>query len=241
MFDQIVHEWSQWVSSPRGSQTLAQWAIDDHRLRGWTVAELASPLSSPRTDRMQAALVRRAQDGQHCAVLALITQLRPGLISLTRWWATIDRRLGTLAEAEGEVLATFGVVLMSLDLERRPEKIAASLVLGTRQRLWRAKIRQSRSDDAALAAAVTEAQATRSAPEDMAMELDLANAVTTAIEGLRGSDGSRRLTAELAYRAWVLDQPGAEIARDLGIGPNMVRTRLCRLRSAVRDVQAAAA
>ncbi len=239
MFDQIVQEWSRWVSSSRGSQTLGRWAVDDHQLRGWTLAELTSPQSSPRTDRMQAALVRRAQDGQQGAALALITQMRPGLISLTRWWAVTDRRFGSTTEAEAEVLATFGEVLMCHDLERRSEKIAANLVLDTRQRLWRAKTRQSRVEGATLAAAATETQVPRSAPEDMAMELDLAHAVSTAIDGLSGSDGSRRLTAELAYRAWILDEAGADIARDLGIGPNTVRTRLCRLRSAVREVRAA--
>jgi hypothetical protein len=242
VFDQIVQEWNQWMSSPRGTQTLARWASDDDAFEGWGAAELRAPRSSPRTDRMQAAVLRRVQGGEHGAVLTMITQLRPGLITLARWWQVVGRgRLESPADADAEVLTTFGEVMMGHDLDRRPDKIAANLLLDTRQRLWRATTRRSRSEEAAQASATIDHRPPQAAPEEVAMELDLTQAVTTAIGQLPGSPRSRRLTAELAYRAWILEQPRADIARDLGVGPNTVRTRLCRLRNVVREVQAQAA
>ncbi len=75
-------------------------------------------------------------------------------------------------------------------------------------------------------------------PDDVAGALDLTTAVATALHRLPGSEASRRLSAELAFRAWILDEPSALIARELGLGRKTVDVRLCRLRTLVRASQA---
>ena len=238
MFERIVQEWNQWAASIKGARLLSLWATDDDALRGWTVAELRNPLFSPRTDAMQAALVGRAQRGERWAVLTLITQLRPGLSRLARWAAKSDYRFGSSSEAADEVLAVFGEVLMGHNLTRRPDSIAANLVLDTRQRIWRAGKRQARITRAAIAAAHTaSSDGSTYRPEEMALELDVLSSVGSALGALTGTLSSRQLTAELAYRAWILEESCTTIASDLGLGNEAVRTRLCRLRSAVRDLQ----
>ncbi len=74
-------------------------------------------------------------------------------------------------------------------------------------------------------------------PDEVAGTLDLTTAVAAALHRLPGSEASRRLSAELAFRAWILDEPSALIARELGLGRKTVDTRLCRLRALVRDSQ----
>ena len=68
--------------------------------------------------------------------------------------------------------------------------------------------------------------------------LDLAAAVACAFDRLHGTGVSRQLTAEVAYRAGILDEPSAAIAQHLGLQRKAVDTRLCRLRSAIRGAQA---
>lgn len=75
-------------------------------------------------------------------------------------------------------------------------------------------------------------------PDEVAGTLDLTAAVAAAIRRLPGSQASRQLSAELAFRAWILDEPSALIARELGLGRKTVDTRLCRLRALVRASQA---
>ncbi len=68
--------------------------------------------------------------------------------------------------------------------------------------------------------------------------LDLAAAIACAFDRMTGSGPSRQLNAQVAYRAWILDEPSAAIARHLGVERKTIDTRLCRLRSAVRGAQA---
>lgn len=235
---QRVQEWEQWSRSRRGARVLARWAQEDRALWGWTVDELGDTRSSPRTDAMQAALVGRAQAGEGPAVLALTVQLRPGLVALIRWARATNPALGSEAEVEAEVLATFGEVLAGHDLDRRPGKIAANLLGDTRQILWRSRARADRCHQAACQVATQGPrwnQGNGSAGVDPRVtEMELANTVSSAIASLSGTAASRQLTAEVAWRAWFLDQPSDQIADELGVGAHVVRTRLCRLRTAVR-------
>jgi hypothetical protein len=52
---------------------------------------------------------------------------------------------------------------------------------------------------------------------------------------LPGTDASRRLTATMAYRAWIEGQPTTSIASELGVAPQTVSTRLYRLRRILRS------
>jgi hypothetical protein len=236
MFDDIVRDWQHWVRSPRGRRRLEAWAGGDPALDGWTRQDLSSPRSSPRTDAMQAALVAQAQDGDEDAVRTLVVQLRPGLVGVV--WRAYNRRgagagsFGSMAEAQCEVLSAFGETLARHRLDRRPERIAANLLLDTRQRLWRAAGRDNRAQN--LIDAGPPAALTSNPVEPIDGALDLVAAVASALDQLTGTVDSRRLTAQLAYRAWILDEPSVLIARELGLERKTVDTRLCRLRAAVR-------
>ena len=54
------------------------------------------------------------------------------------------------------------------------------------------------------------------------------------VNGLPGSEASKRLTATMAYRAWIEDESTSAIAADLGVAPQTVATRLYRLRRILR-------
>lgn len=238
MFTDATQRWERWAATPRAKRQLTIWAENDEAFFGWTIDSLRSPRSGVTTDAMQAGLVRLAQGGDEAAAATLISQLRPGLSSIARWAASFDRRFTVVDEAASEVLSVFGEAVMRHRLDRRPTKIAANLLLDTRQRVWRAGGRQARIDSAAVTAARSAATGHRTNLEDVASQLELVASITTALNQLGGSSSSRRLTAELAFRAWFLEEPCAMIAQELGLGPSVVRTRLCRLRSDVRQARA---
>ena len=229
MLDDVVHNWDRWAGTMQAARRLRRWALDEPALHGWALSELRQPQSSARTDAMQAALVRLSQDGDSNAVATLLTQLRPGLGSLSAWLVRADPRLDRFDAAAAEVVSTCSETIMRHDLDRRPAKIAANLLLDTRQKLWRAVARERPSS-----CELPEAAAMTGETEVVSATIDLVGSVARALHRLGGSEPSRQLTAELAFRAWFLDEPSGEIAADLGLRGQMVRTRLCRLRTAVR-------
>lgn len=229
--------WRAWVASRHGVGRMEQWAATHPGLVGWdqqrlvvvggtrSVLELEAPQASPRTDAMQAALVELAQHGDAEAAVTLLVNLRPGLGRLIPkvrsglCWSHQD--------AVEEVRAVFFEVLIGHSLERRPTRIAANLLLDTRQRLFRAS-RSRRSQ--ALLETVGDGSRTQVGDHGEVLVLETLRSV---IESLPGSPDSHRLTSDLAYRAWVLEQPGAMIAEELGLGHQGVRSRLHRLRQAL--------
>lgn len=184
---------------------------------------------------MQAALVELAQSGDQDAVSTLLVQLRPGLHRLVGWMAVGFGRGHTNAELEDEVVGVFCEVVMQHPLGRRRRRIAANLLLDTRQRLWRGGVREVRIREAAGSAESisTDAAAWPAWPDCLVGELDMVDALAEAISSLPGTEASRRLTGEVAYRAWILDEANTAIAADIGLHPDVVRTRLSRLRSHV--------
>ena len=244
VFDNLVRSWDQWAGSGRGWRVVRCWECHEPALGGWTLSELRAPVQSDETDAMQAALVGLAQRGDTAAATTLTVQLRPGLSRLVRLALSADNGIRSRDEAEAEVLSVFGETLMGHPLARRPTKIAANLLYDTRQRLWRAggsgAQATAHQDDLEAAAIEAMGPAAPCSTEAVADELDLMAAVGTALERLAGTDASRRLTAELAYRAWVLDEASTTIGPALGLGSRAVSTRLCRLRSAVRQARTGA-
>jgi len=199
---------------------------------------MANPAAGARTDAMQATLVSMAQLGSAEAGITLLTQLRPGLVRLARTaagWEWIHTH-----DVYDDVQATFFEVLYRHDLNRRPGRIAANLLLDTRQKLWR-RVPHSGPPTVALSPLSCDGGGThppsgsggRSEPAWVAsveMWLHLQN----GINELPGSDASKRLTATMAYRAWIEDEPTSAIAADLGVAPQTVTTRLYRLRRILR-------
>jgi DNA-directed RNA polymerase specialized sigma24 family protein len=208
-------------------------------LLGWTVDDLAHPVGSQRTDAMQAALVAMAQQGNGDAATTLLVQLRPGLIRLARWVAVA----ADLAwpDAIDEVRAVFFETLYRHPLERRPHSIAANLLLDTRQRVIRSHRRTSQRVGLAAVGPQPPSGSEVGAAGDVdpISRLLVTQVLRAGLDQLPGSDESRALTATIAYRAWVLDQPRSDIARDLGINPEVVTSRLHRLKTNIAQQKSA--
>lgn len=223
--------WERWLRSRRGARCLAAWGARHPSLDGWTPETLARPRWSEATDRMQHALVALAQEGHGDAAITLLVQLRPGLLRLVR---SRERVAGEARdEACDEVRAVFNETLYRHRLDRRPRRIAANLVLDTRQRLYRGVT--PRSPVTLLARQPTGHSIP--GPDALASTMVLRR----AIERLPGSSRSRAITAEAAYRSWILDQPRTVVAGALGLRPAAIDTRLYRLRLVVRQELEAAA
>ncbi len=229
-----VDGWWRWRTSRSGAQHWRRWALDEPALDGWSTADLASPQAAARTDAMQAALVGLAQDGEGEAATTLLVQLRPGLHRIARWAAAA----GGLSwpDAIDEVRAVFFETVYRHRLDRRPVKIAANLILDTRQRVQRGAIAVTGRPVAVGGDPVEPSQPGR----DPLAGLLVADVLQAGLDRLGGSDQSKRLTASIAFRAWVLDQARGEIAADLGVAQETVTTRLHRLRSIMPRDQLAA-
>ena len=195
---------------------------------------------------MQAALVDLAQAGDHAAATTLLTQLCPGL------WRIVGRghrhRSTCDAVQPDDVAAVAYETIMRHPLDRRPASIAANVILDTRQRLWRAAAAAARRScspplraPAAWCPRPTR-QPPRGSPIDepdvRVEELDILDRVAIAIERSTGDPRSQRLSAEIAYRAWILDEATPSIAEAVGLRPDAVRARLSRLRAVVRTAGA---
>lgn len=230
----IAVEWERWLPSRHGRCRRAAWARRHRSLVDCDRSTLEAPTAGPATDALQAALVAEAQAGCHGALLTLTVQFRPAI-------AVLARSLGPGrpdGDAVDEVVGLFTEVVLGHDLSRRPCRIAGNLVGDTRQRLHRARRRitaepvgtwmENVVDETGLGRVGGEG------PEEAVGRLELLAAVSRSLDDLRGDHASRALTRELAYRSWILEQPNAAIAHELGLAPELVRTRLCRLRTAVR-------
>ncbi len=236
-----VGHWQQWLEGRRGTARWEQWSGDHPALQGWTTTDLIAPTGSERTDAMQAALVAVAQRGEGEAAHLLLVQLRPGLTRLCRW--SVGRHMWSWHEATDEVRAAFFETLYRHRLDRRPRKIAANLILDSRQRLTRSNRAATGSgpDTWSRHHQRPSSSGRRPGPtveptaydHDPGSGLAARSAIVAAVERLPGSASSRRLTATMAYRAWILDQPRSAIAAELGLGAGTVSTRLHRLRSVV--------
>jgi hypothetical protein len=192
---------------------------------------------------MQAALVALAQRGEGRAALLLLAQLSPGLNRLCRW--TVAARFWPWPDAVPEVRAAFFETLYRHRLDRRPSHIAANLVLDTRQQLDRANRRRvaavverlpddtARFDQAPFDRARNPEPPAGGGESPAADGLVVREAVLAAVQNLPGSGRSRRLSAELAYRVWFLDQPREQVAAELGMATNAASVRLHRLRRAI--------
>lgn len=221
-----VDGWTRWTQSRRGARCLAAWADSYPSLGGRSIPELTNPRRSPATDRLQRDLVALAQDGDGDAAVTLLVQLRPGLLRLVR--GRVVATAESWPEACDEVRAAFHETLYRHRLDRRPRQIAANLLLDTRQRLLRASWPRQVAPPPP-----SPVQATAAGPGPEA--LTVAITLRRAIDRLPGSSASRALTAEAAYRAWVLDQPRPVVADALGLRQAALDTRLHRLRRVVRQ------
>ena len=213
----LASRWLSWADSPAGSALLEGWTTRHPELRSWSHDDLVNPRYSPRTDAMQAALVSLAQDGSAEAGLTLLVQLRPGLSRLARTAAGWDWIM--THDVEEEVQATFFETLFGLDLNRRRRRIAANLLLDTRQKLWRRLPRSGPPTVDRPGQNLEQYSSRQTIPRHWIDELEVWLHFRDGLNHLPGSEASRRLTATMAFRAWVEDEPTAAIAVDLGVAP----------------------
>jgi len=227
-----VQVWLRWARSSRGRRKLRAWAANDCRLAGWDSAEMIEPVGGERTDQMQAALVALAQAGDGDASITLVTQMRPGLLRVARsLFSRCHSAFGTLSEVVIETQANFFQVLFDHSLECRPHKIAANLILDTRQRMYRARQREMKLPT--VSANKWDRSDQLSASPDINNH-DVADLLSSAIQSLPGTTESHKLTAELAYRVWILGDSQAQVAQELDLSERLVTTRIYRLRMAMR-------
>ena len=125
LFDQLEREWVALGINRRAARRLPDvLAItgghDLDAVRRWVVA--ARPAES---DRVLVALVARAIEGDQLAGRVLLQLLLPGTRRLARkWWA-----LGTEAEREAAAVAAVYDRIRCYPLARRPQKVAANVLL----------------------------------------------------------------------------------------------------------------
>lgn len=235
MAEQLVDigAWRHWFDGPGGRRSIRAWSATRPGLQHWDREDLAAPRGCARTDRMQADLVGLAQGGDGAAAWTLLVQLQPGLLRLVRTTSTVGGR--SWPDAADEVRSVFFETVCRHPLKRRQTQIAANLLLDTRQRLDRGPLRarsaESPTSDRTLISAVDRVAGSTPDPvAPLAIGLELEH----ALRRLPGSPSSRRLTATLAIRAWVLDEPRDLIAEDLGLPPTTITKRLQRLRAMLR-------
>lgn len=228
MFTEITYKWQQWANSSKGLRLLRKWQLQHTQLRGWTMDELQNPRSCNRTDQMQACLVRLSQAGCDNAALTLAQQLSPGLKKLTR---TIGK--SEISHSASEVISTFYETLLRHNLEARPNKIAANLILDTRQKFHRSHLAEVKRTEAFKQAAFT-AQTEIQPVTQIVNSLCALNAVGKAMKKYhRGAPNSN--ASEIAFQHWVLGMPTKEIAEAHGVSQSVITSRLWRLRKTLRQ------
>jgi hypothetical protein len=225
LFSDLDVEWSDLARAPQATATVRRWANDDLALRDFDslygVVFHAQSCGDPLvSDSILACLARRAPNDD-LAARALLQAVLYGLIRIA-----VDFRTATFSEEEiASVVVTAGYQrIRTYPIERRPGRIAANVLLDTRQTVSRSLCK--RRVDEVLASDVGTrdvAEAERSATDEL---LDLVD------EAVR----RRRLRlddARLILLTRVADVPMAEIAAEQGCLPHSLRRRRLRAEAAL--------
>lgn len=139
LFQQLDAEWLRVGKSRDARQRLAEWSLTSTELRRFedldALVRYANRRGDPHeSDRVLVVLARRAPEDE-LAARTLLQALMPGI----RWLA---RRYEALAAAAMEDSASAVVAfayerIRTYPFERRPQRVAANVLLDTRQRLHR--------------------------------------------------------------------------------------------------------
>jgi hypothetical protein len=125
LFEQLEREWAALGVDRRAARRLPEVIAitgghDLEGVRRWVVAA-----SAAESDRVLVALVARAVEGDQLAGRVMLQLLLPGTRRLARkWWA-----LGTEAEREAAAVAAVYDRIRCYPLARRPQKVAANVLL----------------------------------------------------------------------------------------------------------------
>lgn len=233
-----IRSWTRWLTSRGGRDRWRRWCEGHPDLSPWWLPELAAPPGTASTDALQRSLVSLTQDGEGDAARTLLVQLRPGLLRVAVAHRAHPAHRGlALSDAIDETRAAFFETLCRHRLDRRPNRIAANLVLDTRQRLHRAanaELRLVPTADEDLDG--PRSLASPPPPTDHSIDqISAHQALGAAAARLPGSPRSREVTVAAAYRAWLLDQPHVVVADELGLAAPAVTSRLHRFRRSLRQ------
>jgi hypothetical protein len=136
MFALLESEWTELAPTPVPAGWRQDAALASHRTLADLVAVTERRGDPAGSDRVLAALARRASDTQADALAArtLLQMLLPGAKALARrlQW------LGDAGERAADVIACLYEQIRTYPYQRRPARIAANLLCDTRQRLLRA-------------------------------------------------------------------------------------------------------
>ena len=229
MFNKINDKWNSWSQTPLAKKELAIWRLKEPSLRHWDLCQLGKPaFGAQRVDEMQASLVRLTQANFSYAGLALVLQLRPALKNLSKFSKCP-------AERDSEVLSYFYEVLLSRDLNKRPNKIAANLVLDTKQKLYRKMMKANRLEKTLQSQSVVEYYRKESAwgIESPIVTVEI---IKSALNMQKNTQSNLRLS-EIAFRHWIVGDSIQEIADKFSLSKTAVTTKLWRLRKKIKEIQ----
>lgn len=231
MFKEITQQMQLQTSNFQGRRVHRTWTQKEPILMTWSVAELSQPaFDKSGTDEMQAALVRLAQAGCETAALCLTCQLLPGLKRLAKTTAV------GFSDPAAEVISAFYEVLGSRDLNRRPTKVAANLILDTKQKLYRGLLKDLKQTSIAQDLAVQFSQELSSAVKTNHDPIERYSSVELIADALESYPAkSKHQVGEIAFMHWVEGYSTLEIAEKLGISQTAVTTKIWRLRQRIKD------
>lgn len=223
----------QQTSNYRGRRVYRDWIKTEPTLMDWTMNQLSQPafeiVDKSKVDQMQAALVRLAQKGCETASLCLTCQLLPGLKKLAKTTAV------GFSDPGAEVISAFYEVLGTRDLTRRPTKVAANLILDTKQKLYRGLLKDLKQQDISRNLAVSyNAELTRLATDNQDL-IGRYSSIEVIAEALASyPPKSRRQIGEIAFMHWIEGYSTLEIADRLNISQTAVTTKIWRLRQKIK-------
>ncbi len=233
MINETTHKWQTWATSSHANNTYQQWISTEPDIYPWRIDQLGQPAfqahPSLNIDQMQACLVRLAQSGCGYAGMALACQLEPGLRKIARTTAF------GYSEPASEVMSAFFEVLFSHNLTKRPNKIAANLLLDTRQKIFRAGKRDMIHFQAA------DALRSYDFRTHDKLEIDttlwIGEVVSKALASY-AKPKERRLIKHLIFQHWILERPLVEVSQELNLSKSAATTKLWRFRNLLKTLEA---
>lgn len=234
--DWMDSDWERLRRSHASKAALARWSAETPLLTAGTLDELLARRLPhvPERDQVLAALASRAPDDD-IAASVLLHALRPGLGRLVQ---TLTKPGSCRPTVARELVAICWERIRTYPIDRRPDRVAANILLDTRKRYLRAQ-----AQGAATAVDPLRLEGLLEVVPDHAEDVVAAAAATptrdltvllqrTLARGLIDPD-----TARILYRLVAIGEPMAAVAADTGLSAGALRHR--RLR-ALRSLRAAA-
>lgn len=218
MFNQIQIRWNTWRITRKAKIEYSNWCKKYPHLKEWDLESLGDPkFGADKVDEMQKCLLLLSQGGSEQALLALTSQLLPGLRTLARHYKKTT--------SEAEVISVFNEIIFKRDLIKRPNKIAANLILDTKNVLYRTTQRnESVQKDEIIENSCYETFSITE--ETYNMEL-----MKKVIGPLENKDNE---LFQLATKHWLLGYSIKELAAELNISQTAATTKLWRLRNILK-------